>query len=288
MISQNDRYASMKTRKWSMVILVVAACFACLGCRPENQTYVEDLPPMPASIKLDEDTIRMRLLLTKLVQEDLRLTPEQTEKLRSLYETHAAQARKRYEKLTEIDSRTLSEEEAERFRIQLEDLISVQKKFRTECLTVLTPDQTERLKQIRLQTSISEAIERPEIAKALHLSEEQLEKILTLRDQMEQRERDGWLDISNQMPRSLPLSANWLNSIPPNQKTSMIEFQKTLCQDEAETTNLILNVFTPEQQAELEKLTGKKIDLTQLHDEWIENAESYINSANPETVSNPF
>ena len=278
----------MNTRKWSMVILAVAACFACLGCRPENQTSVEDFPSMPASIKLDEDTIRMRLLLTKLVQKDLRLTPEQTEKLRSLYETHAAQARKRYEKLTEIDSRTLSEEEAERFRIQVEDLISVQKKFRTECLTVLTPDQTERLKQIRLQSSISEAIERPEIAKALHLSEEQLEKILTLRDQMEQRERDGWLDISNQMPRNLSLSANWLNSIPPTQKASMIEFRKTSLKDAAETANHILDLLAPEQQAELEKLTGKKIDLTQLHDEWIENAESYINSANPETVSNPF
>lgn len=287
----------MTTRKWNLVILAVAACFTCLGCRPASQAYEGDPPPTPPLITLDEDSLRMRLLATKLIQKDLCLTSDQTEKLRSLYETNATRAREIYEKLRNAElhaSQALPPEESEagiqKFHSLMEDLGNESKKFRTKGLAILTSDQIERLQQIRIQTSIPEALKRPEIIKALCLSEEQLEKIHALCDQMEQKWEANLLDLRKQSPPLKPrrLPRNLSDLMPPDQEVSMIEFQKTSYQDREETTNRIWDLFTPEQQTELEKLTGKKIDLTQLHDEWIKSAESYLDSVNPETAPNPF
>ena len=48
--------------------------------------------------------------------------------------------------------------------------------MRTKHLAMLTADQSQRLKQIELQTAVTVALNRPEIINALQISEEQWKK----------------------------------------------------------------------------------------------------------------
>ena len=56
------------------------------------------------------------------------------------------------------------------------------KELRAKVLAMLTPSQMERLKQIQLQSAIPAALARPEVIKALDISEEQLAKIRAISD----------------------------------------------------------------------------------------------------------
>lgn len=255
----------MTARRLSIVVLAVATCLAWMGCRPAVQPPVgnqKGCPPVQkrgspkvVRFKLDDDSIRVRLLMVELVQKDLRLTADQIRKLKILCETHKAQSRELRAKLLEIfpPSQSLPQEEFEarmqKFLALSEDLKSDNKELRTKGLAILTPSQTERLKQIQLQATIPEALTRPEIIKVLNISEEQRAKICTLRDQMDQKQSAGWSDLRNL-----------------NHEERLIEFVKTSYDVRAEATKRILDVLTPKQRTEFEKLKGKKIEVTRLYD----------------------
>ena len=255
----------MIARRLSVVVLAVVACLAWMGCRPAVQ------PPLvknqkgclPAQkrgnsnvmqFKMDDDSFRMRLLMVELVQRDIRLTADQIGKLRILYDTHRARSRELHAELLDIFPPSQSfpqgefEARMQKFRALSEDLKSNNKEFRTKGLAMLTPSQTERLKQIQLQTTIPEALTRPEIIKVLNISEEQCTKIRTLRDQMHQKQLDGFSDLNFEHEERL------------------IEFMKKSYGVQVEATSRILDILTPEQRTELEKLTGKTIEVTRLYD----------------------
>ena len=137
---------------------------------------------------------------------------------------------------------------------------SKDKELQTKALAMLTPRQSERLKQIQLQTAIPAALARPEIVKALDISKEQCEKIRALRDRTDEK----WLAES---PDLRDLS-------PKERRQKMIEFMKKSDKAQAEAKKPILDILTPEQRAKFEKLQGKKIEVTWPYDALIpEDAE---------------
>ena len=132
---------------------------------------------------MDDDSIRVRLLVLETVQKDLGLTADQIAKIRDFVKISERRLRELRAKSREIfpPSQHFSPEESEAreqgFRTLLEDCKIKDKELRMKALAMLTPRQIERLKQIQLQVAIPAALGRPEIIKALDLSEEQRRKI---------------------------------------------------------------------------------------------------------------
>jgi Spy/CpxP family protein refolding chaperone len=116
---------------------------------------------------------------------------------------------------------------------------------------MLTADQSQRLKQIELQTAVMIALNRPEIISALQISEEQWKRIETLKDRLSDHP-------------SLP---DLRHLKPTERRKKMIEFLKEIDKASAAQNKLILEVLTPEQRAKFEKLQGKKIEVTWPNDE---------------------
>jgi hypothetical protein len=94
-----------------------------------------------------------------------------------------------------------------------EDFKSKGKESRAKALALLTSGQSKRLKQIEIQATIASAITRPEIIKALDISDEQRAKIQVLRDDMEGRLSAKWLDMGGLDPKDREAaSSNWHKS----------------------------------------------------------------------------
>ncbi|MGO8691999.1 MAG: Spy/CpxP family protein refolding chaperone [Thermoguttaceae bacterium] len=207
---------------------------------------------------MDDGSIRVRLLMVEAVQKDLGLTADQIGKLRDCVKVAGEEYRENVAKAREIlpPSRHFSPEEYEArqgaFRAFTEELRSKQKASRTKILAMLTPSQGERLKQIQLQVAIPAALARPEIIKALNISEEQRGKIRALCDRVDEK---------------LLAALSHLGDLSPKERRQkMIEFMKESDKAQAEANKPILDVLTPEQRAKLEKLQGKKIEVTWPYD----------------------
>jgi len=189
----------MIARKVSVLVaLAVAISIVSPGCEPTTQppdrtdsaglrkrtrVGIEFTP-----VEADDETMRTRLLLMEPVQRDLCLTEDQVKELKALVETSLAQARESRARLSEaippVSSLSRRELEA-RCQAILNDLKSTRKKLRTTAFAILTPSQAERLEQIQLQATVPTALTRPEIVKALDISEEQLAKIRAPREDMD-------------------------------------------------------------------------------------------------------
>ena len=181
-------------RNWACALAIIAS-LAWTGRQSAAQPPVENGAGGPvrqekasprhvrSKAKLDDGSIRVRLLMVETVQKDLGLTADQIGKLRDCVKIAGEEYRENVAKLREIlpPSRQFAPGEYEarlrEFRALAEDLRSKQKAFRTKILAMLTPSQSERLKQIQLQVAIPAALARPEIIKALNISEEQRGKI---------------------------------------------------------------------------------------------------------------
>jgi Spy/CpxP family protein refolding chaperone len=108
---------------------------------------------------------------------------------------------------------------------------------------ILTPEQLERVKQIRLQLQGPVALASPEVAKALELTDEQRGKIQTVQQEAQakmQEARQGARDMTTEQ---------------------RAEMMKKMQESRKETLEKILAVLTPEQKAKFEKMQGAKIEL---------------------------
>lgn len=243
---------TMISRSRSGVALGVVALLTWMECQSAVQ------PPPVVRSKLDEDSFRVRLLMVEMVQTDLGLTADQIGKLRDFAKTSEARSREFLAKSREIlpPSQSFPPEEFEarkqKFRALSEELKSEGKELRTKALAMLTPHQSERLKQIQIQVTVPAALARPEIIKALDISEEQRAKIRVLRDDMDRKQLAEWPDLHD------------LN--PAKRREMVTEFMKRSNEAQVQATNRILDVLTPEQRRKFQELQGKKIDLSRLHD----------------------
>jgi hypothetical protein len=258
----------MIAQKLGSVALAVAASLALMGCQPAVQPPVGSQKSSAAvqkkgshhSVrrKVDDDSMRVRLLLVDTVQKDLGLTPDQIEKVRDLVKIANERSRACLAKQQDIlpNHVQFKPEEFEarkrEFLAWYEDFKSSGKKLVATTLAMLTPNQIERLKQIQLQTAISTALAKPEIIKALDISEEQRARIRAVCDRVDAK-------TSAEFPSLHGLG-------PKEQRQKAIEFMEKSDKAWAEAEKPILDVLTPAQRAKFEKLQGKKIVVTWPHD----------------------
>ncbi|MHB1037462.1 MAG: hypothetical protein ACYC35_18855 [Pirellulales bacterium] len=253
----------------TLAALGLAASLACAGCQPAAQPPAGTQSTHPAAQRkggattvpstLGDDVMRARLLMTDLVQTDLGLTAEQVGKLKSYATTNLQQAREYRAKLREIIPSSQSSFPSDEFEAKKQEFLAVSeqmknagKQLRAKVFAVLTPAQTARLKEIELQATIPTALARPEIMRALDISQEQFAKIRVLLDQMTQKQAAESPDLGGRDPKDI------------RQKT--IAFMKRSNEVRAGAAKPVLEVLTPEQRTKFDKMLGKKIEVTRLDD----------------------
>jgi hypothetical protein len=193
-------------------------------------------------------------LTLETVQKDLGLTANQIVEIEKIDKLSNSESNKFFANHRKILPRgqqfTPEEVQArlQKSRVLFEDFKLQFKERQKEALALLTPSQIERLKQIQLQIAIPTALTRPDIVKALDISEEQLAKIHTLDE-----------EINHNLSRIFP-DLRRLDSKERRQK--FIDYRKMVDQKKVEAAKHILDVLTPEQRAKFEKLQGNKIDMT--------------------------
>lgn len=212
-----------------------------------------------------DDWIRVRLLMHEAVQKDLGLSTDQVGKLEDLVKIAKERSREFGSKENEIlPSRQFTPEEFEarmrEYRAFSEHATSVVKELQAKALATLTPGQMERLRQIQLQAAIPAALERPEIVKALGISEEQRGRVRAMRDRLNEKRKA-------EFPRLGGLN-------PKERRQKFIETMKEWDRAGAELSKQVLDVLTPEQRAKFDKLFGKKIEVKWPYDKLVpEDAE---------------
>lgn len=163
------------------------------------------------------------------VQQELQLVDEQKDKVRSITDDVRNKMR---EQMRDIftQMRDLSDEERRakfgEIRTKLE---AVNADTEKELEKVLLPHQMERLKQIDLQTKIQQrgasALTGGDVAKALNLTDEQREKLEKRAAEVQE------------------------------------ELQTKIKQLQADARKKMIDVLTPDQQAQLEKMMGQQFDM---------------------------
>jgi hypothetical protein len=258
----------MIAKELCLVALVTAASLACVGCQPAAQPPVgsqQGGPPVKkrtvpklTRTKLDDDFSRVRLLVAEAVQKDLGLSTDQIGKVRDFVKTGNERSREVSAKLGEMfpPSRRFKPGEFEaanrEFRVWYEEYKGKNKEVRKNLLAMLTPSQSERLDQIRLQVAIPAALARPDIIKALDISEEQLAKIRAMCDQLESDLLAQQLDLGSLTPKE--------------RRQKLIEYANRLDKGNREAATAILDVLTPKQLAKLETFLGRKVEVVWSYD----------------------
>lgn len=127
----------------------------------------------------------MMMLANESVQKELKLTPEQLEKVKEASKT--IQDKHREEMAA---ARELEREEAR------EKMMEIQKaqdaEFAKEISSVLTADQSKRLGQIKMQVQGVGAFSTEEVGKNLKLTDEQKDKIKTINEDLGQEMRPSF------------------------------------------------------------------------------------------------
>jgi len=171
----------------------------------------------------------MGLVTRDEVQQELQLVDEQKDKLKGITDEMRTKAREQMGDMFRQMQNLSDDERAAKFgEIQTKiDALSAESKKKLE--KVLLPHQMERLKQIDLQTKIqyrgASALTGGDVAKALNLTDEQ-------RDKLEKRAAEV-----------------------------QEELQAKIKQLQADARKKMLDVLTPDQQAQLEKMMGQQFDL---------------------------
>jgi Spy/CpxP family protein refolding chaperone len=112
---------------------------------------------------------------------------------------------------------------------------------------ILTPEQTQRLKQIRLQVEGPAALNSPEVAQALKLTEAQRSKLTSLQNQFRMAVREVFESVRKLTSDERQARRN--------------EIMERLDEARKETVAKSMAVLTPQQCEKLNEMQGKKIDL---------------------------
>jgi len=216
---------------------------------------------MRSKFKGDADANLYRLLMLETVQKDLGLTVDQIEKIKGFAKIGLEQyhdfVAKHNEILPPSQSFPSEEFEARQRKLQqmMDELQSKGKELSTKVGAMLTPAQLERLKQIQIQATVPGVLARPQMIKALGISKEQGEKIRALCDGVDEKFLAEHPALRGHGPKE--------------RRQDLIKIMKE--QDKAweQARKPILDVLTPEQRAKLDKLQGKKIEITWPYDELV-------------------
>jgi Spy/CpxP family protein refolding chaperone len=194
----------MRTLKWALA-LVVPALVGVAAAQPPARHVPEGI------------VVQLLLLRQKSVQEELRLTPEQVRKVSEFTNKQHEAAR---------EAIKLGEAERERKFVQLEN------EDRQFLADTLAPGQRKRLEQISMQLTGLMHLTRPEVARALNLTEDQVQKFR----QMQKEARKELVDIFSDKNRE--------------------ERHERIAKLREETRRKIRAVLTDEQKAKVDELVG--------------------------------
>ena len=191
-----------------VVVLVVPAVWAATAWPSE--------PPVP-----EGTTIKLLLLRQKSVQKELELSPETTQKIMEFTNAESEAARK-----------ALEQGEAAR-KEEFEKLARQNEKFLADTLAA---QQTKRLDQITMQFTALHQLTKPEMAKELNLSDEQVKKF----NHMQTEARKALVEVLQAPPGG-----------GKNERFARLR---------EETRTRILAVLTDEQKAKVREMAGPPFD----------------------------
>jgi len=173
------------------------------------------------------------------VQEDLKLTPEQKDKLKAINDEFRAERRKQLEALSGAAS-------PEDRRAKIAELRAKAKQNREEYKkkidAVLLPEQRSRLSQITLQLrGPLAALADEQVAKALNLTEEQKKQIEAIEEATGEKVRST------------------LQGLRERRSPAQGELESKASELRDQAVQQALGVLTPEQKDSLEKMKGKDV-----------------------------
>lgn len=178
----------------------------------------------------------LMLLRVEKVQKELELVDDQKAKLREIGEKSMARLREAFPR--QEAGRELSREERQaRFAEMGKKMQALNQETQKAIEEVLLPHQVERLKQIALQIRGTQALDDPEVAKELGLTEEQKQKFAQIREEAMNKGRELFT---------------------AGQREQMREKLAAL---RRETDEKLLAVLTAEQKEKFEKMKGPKFEI---------------------------
>jgi Spy/CpxP family protein refolding chaperone len=154
-----------KLTRWMAAVAVLAAATTAVSAQPQGGRRPMSLGPSP-----------LQLLGQKSVQEELKMTDDQTKSVGEL-------SQKQLRGLAGLQD--LDPEEREK------KFSEMRKEAEKNISEILKPEQAKRLNQIYLQQQGAQAFERPEVVKDLKITDEQKAKIKDMREAAEKEIRSG-------------------------------------------------------------------------------------------------
>ena len=198
----------MRMLKWALALAIPAVLVAT--ARPEDQPIVPE-----------GTTVKLLLLRQKSVQEELKLSPEVVKKIHDFTD-----------KQSEAFGGVLKQGKAEAAK-KLEAMEAENKQF---VMDTLTKEQNHRLDQITMQITGLYQVTRPEVAKALNLTPDQIKEFTS----MQKAAREGLAAILKD----------------PNKEGR----SEKLTQQNRETRKKIMSLLTEEQRAKVREMVGKPFE----------------------------
>ena len=179
------------------------------------------------------------LLGSEQVQKELELVDDQKAQLTKMQEEMRAQFTAAFAGVQDLSE----EERRKRFEEMRAKGEETMKQLRAKVEEILLPQQMDRLRQINLQVQGTRALNEPEVAEALGITEEQKTQLATIRDELRKQAEE----------RRAARQANQGNQGQDNQADR--DARRKAAQDR------IMAVLTDEQKAKFEELKGEKFEL---------------------------
>ena len=182
----------------------------------------------------------LMLLASEQVQKELELIDEQIKDFEKLRE-------EQQEKIREMFSgmRDLAEDERRaKFESMRGKLEEVQKELKEKMNAVLMPHQLDRLKELNIQIRGMGALDDPEVAAELKITEEQKKELSAKREELGQKMREMFSAARGDGQQRGPSE----------------EMRTKFQQMQTERTEKLLGVLTSEQRAKFEQMKGAKFE----------------------------
>ncbi|WP_404310661.1 hypothetical protein [Neorhodopirellula lusitana] len=191
--------------------------------------------------------IMFGLLRSGKVQAELKMAPEQLERIRNLERQLRDQQREQFNlergdgSPKEFDFRNASEEERAKLFQKIQNRREEQ---RNQLVEILQAEQVKRLEQIAIQVHGSMALGSPKVQQELALTHAQLEKLKQIRRIQDEKMRKSYHEMRQAGPRQD--SHNKIQAI------------------RTEIESMMLDVLDPDQRKQFESLKGEPFDVSSL------------------------
>jgi Spy/CpxP family protein refolding chaperone len=178
----------------------------------------------------------LNLLDNEVIRLELKVTPEQREKIQELIQSAQRDFQAVYSKVP-------NEEQRKQIRTQIENRVNaVYQDYRRRVEDILTPEQRRRLQELIIRSQGMKSVDNPDVADALNLAPEQKAK------------------VHNAIQHSREMRHEIVRSTRGEGKSGRDERRAKLAQNRADLDQNIQKILTPDQLAKFEQLKGTDVD----------------------------